>query len=464
MEYEDVKDELLSVLDTGLKFATRLDKSAEYEVYLYYRNVARAEIDQGVVTAKDGIVAGNAVRAAKGKRIGFACASGVSAERIKVSVKEALSVVNGVTAEDDKFEGFCEAKKPGRECKFSKEILSIGVEDLLHHGQKMIDEARQVDSRVKVVGTQCSASWGAFAVGNTRGLQRASRSGRNVCGVDVMSIEGEERKTASKYDAACDRLFTTEGLGEEAAKDAIKQHGAKKLDSTAVMPTLWKQEAAASYVLIGIGQGVLGRAVVEKTSPLCDRIGDSVASEGFNLEDDGQRVDGLGTESVDAEGLPQQKNIIVDSGTLKMFLFNSYYGRAFGVESTGNCSRGAPVFGEVTPYESSITVFTKGLAVAPGSKTLDELVSSVDGRAVLITDPPIGVFHSDPSTGQFSVVAKSAYLIEGGAVKHPLQPVSVAGQFYEGLKNLAGIGNDVKLSPYGPRCPSLLFDGFSVVG
>ncbi len=464
MDYENVKDEMLSAVDTGLKFATKLDGSAEYEVYVYYRNVARAEIDQGVVTAKDGIVAGNAVRAAKGKRIGFACASGASADRVKVSVKEALSIADRVTAEDDRFQGFCEPKKPGRECRFSKEILSIGVEDLLRHGQEMIDEARLVDPRVKVAGAQCSASWGGFAVGNTRGVQRASRSGRNACAVDVMSIEGEERKTASKYDAACDRLFNTEGLGDEAAKDAVKQHGAKKLDSTAVMPTLWKQEAAASCILIGIGQGVLGRSVVEKTSPLCDRIGDTVASKGFNLEDDGQRVDGLGTESVDAEGLPQQKNVIVDLGILKTFLFNSYYARAFGVESTGNCSRGAPIFGGETPYESSVTVFLKGLTVAPGSKTFDELVSSVDRKAVLITDPPIGIFHSDPSTGQFSVVAKSAYLIERGAIQYPLQPVSVAGQFYDGLRNLVGIGNDVKLSAYGPRCPSLLFDGFSVVG
>ena len=464
MEYENVKDELLSVVDTGLKFATKLDGSTEYEVYLCYRNIARAEIDQGVVTVKDGVMAGNAVRAAKGKRIGFACASGLSADRVRVSVKEALSVADGVTAEDDRFQGFCDPKKPGRECRFSKEILSLGVGDLLLQGEKMIDDARHVDPRVKVASADCSASWGGFAIGNTRGVQRASRSGRNTCAIGVVSIEGEERKTASKYDAACDRLFNTEGLGEEAAKDAIKQHGAKKLDSTLVMPTLWESEAAASYVLFGIGHGVLGDAVVEKISPLCDRIGDTVVSEGFNLEDDGQSADGLGTESVDAEGLPQQKNVIVSSGVLKTFLFNSYYGRAFGVQSTGNCSRGAPIFGGETPYESSVTVFVKGLSVTPGSKTLDELISSIDGKAVLITSPPIGIFDTDISSGQFSVVAKSAYLIERGAIKYRLQPVSVAGQFYDGLKNLVGIGNDVKLSEYGPRSPSLLFDGFSVVG
>jgi PmbA protein len=464
VDFENVKDGLLSVAETGLKFAKQLDKKAEFELFLYYRSTARAQISQGVVTSKDGIVAGNAVRAARGRRVGFACSSGISTDRVKSTVKEALAVADKVTAEDDKFQGFCEPKRPGRECSFSKEILSLDVGVLLGHCEKMIDEARQLDPRIKVATGRCSASWGGFAVVNSHGVQSASSSGRNSCAVDVMSIDGDERKSASRHDAACDRLFNVDGLGQEAAREAVQQHGAKKLDSTLVMPTLWKPEAAASYIFFGIGQGILGSEVVKKTSPLCDRIGDLVAGKGFQLEDDGQRVDGLGTESIDDEGLPQQRNTIVDSGVLRTFLFNSYYGRAFGTGSTGNCSRGDPVFGGEATYESSVAVFFKNLIVGAGTKSLDDLIASVDGKAVLIVDQPIGIVNSDAATGQFSVVANSAYLIDHGSVGYPLQPVSVAGQFYDGLKSLVAIGNDVTQSSYGPRVPSLLFDGFSVVG
>ncbi len=75
MNFDDLKDELLSVTDTGLKYAKSLDSTSEFEVFLYYQNKITAEIDQGVVSAKDGAVAGTAVRAAKVKQVGFAVAS-----------------------------------------------------------------------------------------------------------------------------------------------------------------------------------------------------------------------------------------------------------------------------------------------------------------------------------------------------------------------------------------------------
>lgn len=464
MEYESVKDELLSVADTGLKFAAKQDGSAEFEVYVHYGSVSLVELDQGVVTAKDGVVAGCAVRVAKGKRLGFASASGVTATRVKQAVKESLSVVNSVSAEDDKFGGFCDPKKAGRECRLNKDILGLEVDELIRHCQDMTKEARDVDSRVKVVTASCRILWDGYAVANSRGIEQASRSGSNRCRVDVMSIEGDERKTGLRHDAACDRLIRTEGLGEQAAKEAVGQHNGKKLGLTSVLPTLWGPEAAGAYILSSFGQAALGRAVVEHTSPLCDMMGAAIASHEFTLVDEGQRPDGLGTESIDAEGHPQKRNPIVENGVLKGFLFNTYYGRLFGVGSTGNCSRGGGPFGTPIPYESTVGVSGKALEVSPGSKTPDELVSSIDGKAILITDDPMGIFHSTMSTGQFSVVANRVYLIESGSTSYPLQPVSVAGNYYDGFKKLRGVGNDASLGYYRVRSPSLLFDGFTVVG
>jgi len=464
MEYESIKDELLSVADTGLKFAAKRDSSAEFEVYVHYGSVSRVELDQGMVTAKDGAVAGCAVRVAKGKRLGFACASGISTARVKKAVEESLSVVNSVSAEDDKFSGFCDPKKAGRECKFNRNILGVEVDELMRHCQDMTKEARSVDPRVKVVTAECRVLWDSYAVANSRGVQQASRSGSNRCLVYVMSIDGDERKTAYRHDAACDRLLHTEGLGKEAASEAVGQHHAKKLELTSVLPTLWGPEAAAAYVLSSLGQSAHGRAVVEHTSPLCDMMGAAIAGEGFTLVDEGQRPDGLGTEAVDAEGHPQMRNIIVENGILKGFLFNTYYGRLFGVGSTGNCSRGGGPFGTPIPYESVTGISAKALEVSPGTKTHDQLVSSIDGKGILIADDPMGIFHSTMSTGQFSVVANRVYLIEKGSRSYPLQPLSVAGNYYDGFKKLNGVGSNATLGLYGVRSPSLVFDGFTVVG
>ena len=464
MEYDNLNDELLSVIDTSLKYAKSLDGATEFEVFIHYESSSEAEIDQGVVTAKDGVIAGNAVRATKGQRVGFACASGIDLERVKLSTREALSIIDTISVEDDRFKGFCEPRKPGREGVFAREILELGTDNLIEYSLQMVEEARNADPRAKIVNAGCSASWGGIALGNTLGIQAASRTGMNSCFVYVIAMDGEERKSSYDFDVSRDRLFEITGLGERAAKDAVRLLGARKIGTTAKMPTIWTPKASAPYVLSSIGKSVTGQSIVEGISPLCDMLGDTVASSGLTIVDDGQNPKGLGTHAIDGEGHPQQRNVIVDKGVLKSFLFDSYYGRAFNVESTGNCSRGGGIFGGPTPYESSPSVSTKWLEIEQGKKSIDDLVAEVDGKGVMIMDMPLGIFHTNVSTGEFSVVANSVLLIENGEIKGSLEPVSIAGQFYEGFKNLLHIGSDVTLTPYGAQAPSLLFDDFSVTG
>jgi PmbA protein len=464
MEYDNLNDELLSVIDTSLKYAKSLDSSAEFEVFIYYESSSEAEIDQGVVTAKDGVVTGNAVRAAKDQRVGFACASGIDLDRVKLSAREALSIIDTISVEDERFKSFCEPRKPGREGVFAKEILDLGTDDLIEYSLQMVEEAQETDPKVKMVNCGCSASWGGIALGNTLGIQAASRTGMNSCYAYVLAMDGEERKSSYDFDISRERLFETTGLGERAAKEAVRLLGAKKIDTTAKMPTIWTPKASAPYVQASIGQSVMGQPVVEGVSPLCDMLGDRVASSGLTIVDDGQNPKGLGTHAIDGEGHPQQRNVIVEKGVLKSFLFDSYFGRAFNVESTGNCSRGGGPRGGPTPYESSPSVSTKWLEIEQGKKSIDDLVAEVDGKGVMIMDTPLGISHSNVSTGEFSVVANSVLLIENGEIKGSLEPVSIAGQFYEGFKNLLHVGSDVTLTPHGAQAPSLLFDDFSVTG
>ena len=59
MEYDKLKDSLLSEVDTGLKVAQSLDSKAEFEIYLLYRNKSHVDIKQGLVESTDGTIAGN---------------------------------------------------------------------------------------------------------------------------------------------------------------------------------------------------------------------------------------------------------------------------------------------------------------------------------------------------------------------------------------------------------------------
>lgn len=464
MEYENLRDELLSAVDTGLRFAKTVEKEAEFELYLFYQNSARADVRQGVVEATDGIITGNAVRTAMQKRVGFASSSGISIDRIKRTIIEAVESIRSVSITDERFKGFCEPNMPGKEGAFASEIVSLGKEELIQFAQSLTKEGQEFNKKISYAECSCSAEWGGFAVGNTRGLQQASRSASNSCHVYCMATDKDERRVGNEYDVTRERLIKSDGLGESAARKALDLLGARKLNETKVLPTIWDPIAAASYVLPSLAQSANGRAVVEGLSPLARKIGKKIAHPSLTIIDDGQKPSSLNTEAIDGEGHPQQRNIIVEKGTLKQFMLDTYYGHVYGTQSTGNCSRGGGPFGSTLPYETSPTVSHKHLEIMPGKKSREDIIDSIEAKAILIVDIPIGIFHSSVSTGEFSIVANSAFLVEKGEKKGPLQPVSVAGNFYKGFEQLIEIGNDLQVTPLTVETPTLMFDGFSIVG
>jgi PmbA protein len=279
-----------------------------------------------------------------------------------------------------------------------------------------------------------------------------------------MAIKDDERRASYTYDVTRERVFDIDGIGEQAVQEATSLLGAKKLDVTAEMPTLWIPKAATSYVLASLAQSANGRAVVEGLSPIAKRLGDKIANPRFTVLDDGQNPASLGTQAVDHEGHPQGKTPIIQKGQLKSFLFDSYYSRAFKTDSTGNCSRGGGPFGATLPFESSPGISSTSLEIVPGSKSEEELISSIDEKAVMIVDMPAGIFHSDVATGEFSAVATCVFLIENGEKRGAIQPVSVSGSFYKGFEQLREVGSDIERTPWGVTIPSLVFDGFTIVG
>ncbi len=464
MKYDELKDELLSAADSAIEYARALHADADFEIYLYYERSGNASINQGIVDAKDGAIAGNAVRASIGKKVGFASASGVTTERIKLSAKEALSLVKSVEFEDDRFQGFADPKPPGKDGIFNEAILNLGVDDMIRSCQSLSQEAKETDDRIKIVGTTAETHWGAFAVTNTRGILEASSFGYNGIQVYAIAIENGDRKSSFDFDYSREHVFSEAGLGESAAEKAVKLLGGEKMDFTGKLPTIWEPIAASTYILSSLGQAAVGEPVVDGISPLCDMVGDSVGPRMLSIIDDGQAPTGLRTTAVDAEGHPQSKTPIIEDGVLKSFLFDTYFAQAFGVESTGNCSRGGGVFGGSTPYENTPGPSTTNLIVHPGTKSQESVLGSIDGKAIFIEGMPLGIFHTSVATGEFSIVANNVYLVENGSITKPVKPLSISGNFYDGFKNLLSLGGDSVKTPLNIETPTLAFDGFSITG
>jgi len=70
---------------------------------------------------------------------------------------------------------------------------------------------------------------------------------------------------------------------------------------------------------------------------------------------------------------------------------------------------------------------------------------------------------ADAVSGDFSLLSKG-YLVENGQKGRPVEQVTVAGNFFTLLKDIAEVGSDLRAAMGTVLCPSVWVKGLSVVG
>jgi PmbA protein len=243
-------------------------------------------------------------------------------------------------------------------------------------------------------------------------------------------------------------------IGREGAERATAMIGASKPESRSC-PVVLDPTVAASFVGL-IGQGLSAGAVQRGRSPFADRLGAVVAGEALALHDDGLDPAGSASSPFDAEGVPCRRNALIEGGTLRTYLFDTYTARRGGASSTGNAGRGG--------YRSQPSVSTSNLIVAVGTLDFEDLLREA-GEGVFVTD--VAGLHSgvNPVSGAFSVGA-SGRAIRGGELAEPLREFTIASDLVSMLRAVRAAGADPRWVPFGGSVstPSLLIGTMTVAG
>jgi PmbA protein len=453
MKFDTVKDDLLSIVDTGLKYAK--SKGADQaEIYASSQNNVKVQNVQGIILARDGLNEGIGVRVAIGKKLGFAATSSLADEALKQAVAEAISVAKSVKEENVGFESLPKKLKPAKDGIVDDKIVNLTAEEIVNSTNEMFTATQEYDKRIISLSAQTQTNYGGFAVANSEGISAAGRGTAYILTANVTAMENNQRKSA--FDFSVTRSLPDKmELGVNCAKKAINLFNSKPLNHKGILPTIWNQLAMSNYWQISLINSINGRQVVEKNSYFMDKLGAEVGIKNLNITDDGQLPEGLNTFAIDAEGVPRQTTKIIENGVLRSFLYDSYYGRLGKTDSTGNASR-------QQSYESTPGISPTTIVINDGSKSFDEMVSEID-KGIYVTENIMGLGHSNLISGDFSIVATSAYLIEKGEIKHPLDSITIAGNLYKSYKNIIQIGSDSQLLP-SVKTPSIVFDGFTVNG
>jgi TldD protein len=215
-----------------------------------------------------------------------------------------------------------------------------------------------------------------------------------------------------------------------------------------------------------IGHGLEGDFNRKGSSAFSGRIGERVAAKGVTVVDDGTLPNRRGSLSVDDEGNPTQRNILIEDGVLRGYMQDTLNARLMGVPVTGNGRRES--FAHVVMPRMTNTYMLKG------DKDPKDIIASVKKGLYAVN---FGGGQVDITNGKFVFSASEAFMIEDGKVTYPVKGATLIGNGPDALTRVSMIGNDLQLDtgvgtcgkegqsvPVGVGQPTLRIDGLTVGG
>jgi TldD protein len=215
-----------------------------------------------------------------------------------------------------------------------------------------------------------------------------------------------------------------------------------------------------------VGHGLEGDFNRKGTSAFSGLMGQQIASKGVTVLDDGTIPDRRGSITVDDEGTPSAKNVLIDDGVLVGFMQDRQNARLMGVAPTGNGRRES--YAHIPMPRMTNTYMLNG-----NDDPKDMLAGLKDG----IYAVGFGGGQVDITNGKFVFSCTEAYRVKNGKVGAPVKGATLIGDGATALKQIRGIGNDLALDPGIGNCgkagqwvpvgvgqPSLLIGGLTVGG
>jgi TldD protein len=182
------------------------------------------------------------------------------------------------------------------------------------------------------------------------------------------------------------------------------------------------------------GHGLEADHIQKGASVYVGKMGERVAQPLLTAYDDGRLPNEWGSDSIDDEGVPTQKTMVIEDGRLTSFLYDGVTARRDGVASTGNGRRESfrhlPVPRMTNTY------------IAPGDAEPEAMIAEVERGFYAVS---FAGGQVDPATGDFVFGVSEGYLIEGGKVTRPCRGATLIGNCLEALAAIDAVGNDFEM-------------------
>jgi len=183
-----------------------------------------------------------------------------------------------------------------------------------------------------------------------------------------------------------------------------------------------------------VGHGLEGDFNRKKTSAFCGLMGQQVAAKGVTVVDDGTIPERRGSLSVDDEGTPSARNVLIEDGKLVGYMQDRLNARLMNMKPTGNGRRESYA---AVPMPRMTNTMMLG-----GNNTPEEIIASVKNGIYCVS---FGGGQVDITSGKFVFECTEAYRIENGKVAAPIKGATLIGNGPDAMHRISMIGNDPKL-------------------
>jgi PmbA protein len=389
-----------------------------------------------------------------GQRAASTYSSDFSADGIERMLKSALELAK-ITSEDP-YAGIPEAAKLGSLSGdldlYHEDVYSLAGAERIDYARRAEKAALDADPRIKnSEGGSFDAATGRKVLANSHGFVGEYR--RSYCSVAAVPIAQDDAGNMQRdywYSVARSlaRLDPAEQVGREAARRTLRRLGARKA-KTAHVPVVLDPMVANS-MLEHIFEGVNGDSVYRGASFLAGKLGQQIAGSNITVIDDGTMIGGFGTSPFDGEGIPTRRTVVIENGTLRSYLLNTYTAKKLGLETTANASRGLAG----TPGIGPGNYFLQA-----GRKSPQQIIGDIKEGLYVTEFLGMGV---NLVTGDYSRGASGLWIVNG-ELAYPVEEITVAGNLKDIFNNISEIGSDLEFRG-SVACPTIRIDGLTVGG
>jgi len=423
--------------------AQSLKNSEDGELFLEYREAESLVFDDGrLKTGSFNQDRGFGLRSVVGEAIGYAHAGELSAAALK-------RASSALTATSSGYSGTYAAAPEGTNQRLYTDENPIGSPSF-DAKVKLLQEIdaylRNKDPKVRQVSIALAAAWQQVEILRADG--HFVRDIRPMARLSVSVVAGSgDRQESGSHTLGGRKSFgeflTTESW-QGAADEALRQ----ALVNLEAIPA-----PAGSYDIVlgngwpgvmlheAVGHGLEGDFNRKKTSAFAGLLGQQVASKGVTVVDDGTIAERRGSLTIDDEGTPTHRTVLIEDGKLVNYMQDRQNARLMGMKATGNGRRQSYAH---APMPRMTNTF-----MLSGDKSPEEIIASMKNGIYAVS---FGGGQVDITSGKFVFGCTEAYMIEDGKIGAPIKGAMLIGNGPDAMQRISMIGNDMKLDTGSGNC------------